>query len=360
LLICGSIGAHEGDMSYYANSNSVTPCFIPELKRELSLSNDLGAFMKIYNIIKKEHPSIIHTHTAKAGALGRLAAIAYNLLHPQKKIKIVHTFHGHVLEGYFNRFKNKIFIIIERILAIFTHRIITLSPSIKRELVFLGIGNENKIEVIPLGFELDGFLRLLPRENTDVNIGIVGRLVPVKNHHLFLRAADLIMRSARDIRLRFKIIGDGELRQELEEYAFNLGIREKVDFLGWKKDIFEVYSGLDIVALTSINEGTPVSLIESMAAAKPIIATDVGGVRDLLGKEIGLSEKTKGSFKVLERGIIVRSGDASDFAAALAFLLQNKELRTDMGAFGREFVKNRFSRARLIKDIESLYIRLLG
>jgi len=360
MLVCGSLSKDEGDMSYYAVQKNIKPIFIPDLKRKINLVSDFAAFKNIFKLIKAERPDIIHTHTAKAGALGRLAGIIYNFFSPQKQIKIVHTFHGHIFEGYFSKFKTKIFILIERLLAIFTHRIITLSESIKRDLVSLGIGNENKIEVIPLGFELDGFLHLLPRENMSVNIGIVGRLVPVKNHRLFLRAAGLVMKTAADIKLRFKIIGNGELRQELEEYAFNLGIRERVDFLGWQKDILEVYSGLDIVALTSVNEGTPVSLIESMASAKPIVATDVGGVRDLLGKEIGLSEKTKGDFKVLERGIIVQSDDVTGFAAALAFLLQNKELRRNMGTLGREFVKDRFSRIRLIKDIENLYILLLG
>lgn len=166
-------------MSYYANAHSVTPHFIPELKRELNLLNDLRAFIKIYELIKKENPDIIHTHTAKAGALGRLAAAIHNLLRPNRKIRIVHTFHGHILEGYFGRIKTRIFILIERLLAIFSDRIITLSGSVKREILSFGIGDENKVEVIPLGFELDNFLRIMPIERAQMNIGIVGRLVPI-------------------------------------------------------------------------------------------------------------------------------------------------------------------------------------
>ena len=179
--------------------------------------------------------------------------------------------------------------------------------------------------------------------------------MPIKNHRLFLNAADLVQRTATGIKLRFKIIGDGELRQDLEECALNLGIRERVDFLGWQKDILEVYSGLDIVALTSVNEGTPVSLIESMASARPIVATDVGGVSDLLGRQMDAPVKADGGFKVLERGIIVPSGDIAGFAAALQYLLQKKDLRINMGLLGREFVRNRFSEIRLINDIENLY-----
>ncbi len=360
LLASGAVSQSEGDMSYYAGSKSVKPYYVAGLKRELDPLRDLRAFICIYNIIRKERPDIIHTHTAKAGALGRLAAIIYNFFTAHKKVKIVHTFHGHILEGYFSKSKTRLFIIIERILAHFSDKVITLSESIKKELISFGIADLNKIEVIPLGFELDEFLHLLPKEATDVNIGIVGRLVPVKNHRLFLDAAGLVIKDNVDIKLRFKIIGDGESRIELEEHAFNLGITERVDFLGWQKNMYEVYSSLDIVALTSINEGTPVSIIESLASGRPIVATDVGGVRDLLGKEMEVSIKAEGDFKVLEQGIMVRCGDVSGFAAALNFLLRNKELRINMGALGREFVKKRFSKARLIEDIEKLYILLLS
>lgn len=363
LLISGSTSKDEGDMFYYAIKKNVKPHFIPELKRELNFFSDIITFRKIYNIIKKEQPDIIHTHTAKAGALGRLAGIIYNLLnfYSNKQIKLIHTFHGHIFKGYFSKFKSKIFILTERFLAFFTHRIITISESVKKELVSFHICKENKIIVIPLGFELDRFLSIPSRnDNSVLNIGIVGRLIPIKNHHLFLEAAARVIRNNPPMKLRFKIIGDGQLRQDLEIYTRILNIGTYVEFSGWQKDLVKVYSDLDVVALTSINEGTPVSLIEAMASARAIVATDVGGVRDLLGAEIDTGIRPKADFEILERGIIVKSGNAFSFANALSWVLQHNELMKDMGVFARDFVKTRFTKERLIKDIENLYNNLLG
>jgi len=359
LLVCGSVSKNEGDMLYYAIEKNIKPYFIPELKRELSFSNDIVTFRKIYNVIKTERPDIIHTHTAKAGALGRLAGIIYNFLHHKKHIKLIHTFHGHIFEGYFSKIKTKIFILIEKLLSHFTNKIITVSESLKEEIVSLCRVNSNKIEIIPLGFELDEFINIAPRDNIILNIGIVGRLVPIKNHHLFLETASKIIADNPGIQMRFKVIGDGELRDDLERYAINLGIRERVEFSGWQRSLVKVYSDLDIVALTSINEGTPVSLIEAMASARAIVATDVGGVKDLLGNEIDIYGKPDADFKVLERGIIVKPQDSNSFAIALAFMLQHNDLRKDMCMRGREFIRTRFSKNRLIKDIENLYDELL-
>lgn len=361
LLIFGSIGKDEGDMLYYAIEKGLKPYFIPELKRELNFFDDIIAFKKIYNIIKTERPGIIHTHTAKAGTLGRLAGIIYNFLSHNKQVLMIHTFHGHIFEGYFNKFISKLFILIEKFLALFTCKIITVSESVKKELISLGITNGNKIEVIPLGFELGGLLNIPYRGNFNIflNIGIVGRLVLIKNHRLFLEAAAKVIKDNPQIKLRFKIIGDGGLRKELEEYARKLDIDTQVDFLGWQRDLVQIYSDLDVVALTSINEGTPVSLIEAMASGRATVATDVGGIRDLLGNETGVSIKPDLGFKVLERGIIVKPQDADSFASALTFIFKNDDLRENIGMRGREFVKNRFSKQRLIKDIENLYNNLL-
>ncbi len=358
LLVCGSADKDEGDMLYYSLERNVKPIFVPELKRELNLFNDMMAFKKIFNIIKTEQPDIIHTHTAKAGTLGRLAGILYNLLNlfSNRRIRLVHTFHGHVFSGYFNKFKTKTFILIERFLAIFTSRIITISESIKKELISLGVSKEDKIKVIHLGLELEKLLNIpLNNEHDSINIGIVGRLVPIKNHRLFLEAAAKVIADNPGLQLRFKIIGDGELKRELEDYSHELSINRQVDFLGWQKDLVNIYSNLDVVALTSINEGTPVSLIEAMASGRAVVATDVGGVKDLLGGPINIDEEPKENFKILERGLLVKPGDCVSFAAALVFILQNNILRKAMGKRGRNFVKDRFTRERLIRDIENLY-----
>ncbi len=362
LLVSGSIGRDEGDMSYYASQKFVKPIFIPQLKREISFRDDIGAFKKIYNIIKIEQPQIIHTHTAKAGTLGRLAGILYNCFNPftDKRVKLVHTFHGHIFEGYFNKFKTQIFILIERFLALFTSKIITVSDSVKDELIASGICNANKIKVIPLGLELEKFFNIPSMNGNRLNIGIVGRLVPIKNHRLFLEAVAKVIADNPQIKFKFEIIGDGQLRQELEAYSRKLNISSQVNFLGWQKDLVKIYSGLDVVALTSINEGTPVSLIEAMASARAIVATDVGGVKDLMGLEIEAGIKPNTNFKVLERGILVNSQDPDSFSAALIFILQNNKLRKDMGMAGRDFVMNRFTDKRLIKDMENLYFDIVN
>jgi len=360
LLACGSLSKDEGDMSYYAEEKNVTPYFIPELKRELNFHNDSIALKKIYQLITRENPDIIHTHTAKAGTLGRTAGIIRNIfLPPGRKIKLIHTFHGHALNGYFNTVKNKIFILIERVLAFFSDRIITVSESVKEELIRLKIAGENKITVIPLGFELEKFLKSSCKNKRDFfHIGIVGRLVPIKNHRLFLEAAAKLIDYAPQVKLRFKIIGDGELKKELLEYSSRLKIDKFVDFLGWSKNLVEVYEDLDILTLTSDNEGTPVSLIEAMACAKPVIATEVGGVADLLGKE--LEKEPDRNFKIRENGISIPTKSPDPLASALIFAIENPQKREEWGINARNFVKDTFTKERLLKDIETLYGKVLN
>ena len=349
LLVCGAISSTEGDMAYYASQKEVRPLYIPQLKRELNPLNDLIAFIKILWVIKKENPDILHTHTAKAGSLGRLAGIAYNFFClRQRKIKLIHTFHGHIFDGYFNKFFTTLFILAEKGLAYFTNKIITVSEEIKRELISLGIAKADKILVIPLGFELEKFLEIVPRDQKEiVNIGIVGRLVPVKNHWLFLKAAQMLRLSlaneAKPYKVKFKIVGDGELKQKLEESSLKLNIADCVEFVGWQKDLVKVYSELDIVCLTSLNEGTPVSLIEAMASGKAVIATNVGGVRDLLGQD---------------RGIVVEPNNTEAFSKALFSLLADVNFRERLGKKASEFVKERFTKHRLLRDIEELYLNI--
>lgn len=360
LLVCGNIGKDEGDMLYYGSDRGVKPILIPELKREPDFFKDIAAIKKIYYIIKTEQPDIIHTHTAKAGALGRMAGLCYNLmkLRKNKPVKLIHTFHGHIFEGYFGKFKASIFILIERFLAIFTLKIITVSNSVKDELLASRICREDKIEVIPLGLELENFLSIPIKDEGALNIGTIGRLVPVKNNRLFLEAAAKVIAGNPGKSFRFKIIGDGELRKDLEEYSNKLGIKSRVDFLGWQRDLAGIYSGLDIVALSSLNEGTPVSLIEAMAAGRAVVATDVGGVKDLLGSETDVGIKSSDDFKVMERGIAVKSGNTAGFAGALSFVAEDNELRKILGARARDFVQTQFTKERLIKDMDSLYAKL--
>lgn len=361
MLVCGRPNKDEGDMGYLAEEKNAKFTLIPELKRELNLFYDTKAFIKILEIIFSQRPNIIHTHTAKAGCLGRMAGILYNVFTPKaKRAKLIHTFHGHVLSGYFGTLKTKTFILIERFLALFSAKILTVSESVKNELVALGICPESKIEVIPLGFELEKFLEVPPSERTQLNIGIVGRLVRIKNHRLFLDAASRMINENWGLQLKFMIIGDGELRQDLQLYSRQLNIEEKIEFLGWQKDLAAIYSDLDIVALTSLNEGTPVSLIEAMASARVVVATDVGGVRDLLGKKADYDGiEPNAGFQLLERGVLVKSQDICSLSSALVLLSQNKGLRQKMGFSSREYVRDRYAKERLIKDMERLYNKML-
>jgi len=345
VLVCGEVSEGEGDMMWLARKKGIEPVIVPELGRELSFINDWRAFWKIYRIICREKPDIVHTHTAKAGTLGRIAGILYRCRVKAKGCKLVHTFHGHVLHSYFGKIKTCFFIWIEKVLAIFTDRIITVSESLKKELVErFRIAPERKFSVVELGFELEELLRLAPKIGSDrVNIGIVGRLTAVKNHKMLFKVGSRLR--AQGLRIKIVVVGDGELRRELEDYIRELDIEEIVEFKGWIKDLNDIYKELDIVALTSLNEGTPVSIIEAMAAARPVVATRVGGVSDIVQ-----NKKT---------GYLVDAGNEEGFTEKLTDLISDSNKRKVFGEHGRELVKDRFSKKRLIKDMERVYKSLL-
>lgn len=365
VLVSGALGKDEGDMSYLAERHDVHPVIIPELMREINWKKDAAALWKIYRQLCRHKPDILHTHTAKAGTLGRTACILYNLRNRillKSRCIIIHTFHGHVLHSYFSRLKTFIFIIIERALAGFTDAIVVISEKQKKDIADrYKIADDKKIHIIPLGFDLasffnceennKGFKKELSIDDEATVIGIIGRLAPIKNHKLFLNTAKRL--SSIDDKLIFVIIGDGECKSELLSYADKLDIKDRVIFAGWKKDIYSVYDGLDIVALTSFNEGTPVSLIEAMASKKPVIATDVGGVGDIFSFKENIAAGN--GFLVGENGVLVKENNIESFSNGLKLLLSSRDIRERMGIKGREFVRERFSIARLVQDIENLY-----
>jgi glycosyltransferase involved in cell wall biosynthesis len=369
MLIAGKISPKEGNMDYLFNDLNKKPVIIPELQREISLRTDMKAFKQIFNILLKEKPDIVHTHTAKAGSSARLAVIVYNLING-KKIRTVHTFHGHVFEGYFSRAKSVFFMCIERLLARFTDVIIAISSTQKRDLAKkFHIAPAKKIDKIELGFDLKPFFKsrelkgkLRQYYGIDKNtllIGIIGRLVPIKNHRLFLQGAKLFLMQNKDIKAKFLIVGDGELREELEAYCNKLGLSGHVMFSGWVKDVPLVYADLDVLALTSENEGTPVSIIEAMASSVPVIATNAGGVLDLLGSPDGVPVSQ--GFVVCERGVFCGKNDSTGFANGLKYLVKaDCRKKQELLLQARSFVKEHFSEERLIRDIESLYLDLMA
>lgn len=359
LLVTGSVPAGEEDMGYFAEEAGVTPLYIPEMSREISL-NDALTVWKLFRLFRRERPDIVHTHTAKAGTVGRVAGFFYRWLTPgtllgrPRQCKFVHTYHGHVFHSYYGRTRTRLFLAIERLLArLVTDRLIAVSPQQGAEIGNdFRVGRQGQIKVIPLGLDLTIFADSQARrarfrqelgvDDETILVGIVGRLTEIKNHQMFLNA---VARLKSDARLRFVIIGDGSLRPALEQQAESLGLAASVIFAGARKDPEYFYPALDIVALTSLNEGTPLTLIEAMANARPIVATAVGGVVDLLGEV---------------RGICVPSGDEKAFAEALEKLAADRGLRKELGARGLQYVERVHSKQRLVEDIRSLYGELIN
>ena len=342
LLVAGSLAPEEADMSSLARDAGVEVCFVPELGRNIRPLDDLIACFKLWRLLRAVRPLIVHTHTAKAGTLGRIAALLAGV--PIR----VHTYHGHVLHGYFGKWKSAVFITIERLLGRFTTQIIAISALQQRELaMYLRIPAE-RIRVIPLGLELEAvragdrkaacaeFRRSVGARDDDYLIGIVGRFVPIKNHSLALEALQEL--APQHERLRLVLVGGGELEGALRAEVSQRRLTDHVIFAGWRDDLAAVYAGCDAIALTSNNEGTPVCLIEALAAGCDVIATEVGGVADVLeGGRLGR---------------MVPAGDASSLANAFAEIVAagRRSQRTP-----GDGVVARYSVARLAADMVNLY-----
>lgn len=363
VLLTGTVPDGEEDMSYFAAENSVAPVFIPEMSRELS-AKDVISLWKIFRQIVREKPDVIHTHTAKAGTIGRVAGFFYRWL-LWKDLKMIHTYHGHVFHSYYGKRKTALFLFIERSLARVTDKIIAISAQQRAEInEEFGVGRAAQFAVVQLGIDLEPFADADAKKNIlrgeigaaadEILVGFVGRLTEIKNIPLLLQAAKIYKETAGSPKLRFVIVGDGHLRESLEREVAELDVADVVLFLGNRNDTDVFYAGLDIVALTSLNEGTPLSLIEAMANGKSFVSTAVGGVVDLLG---AVREENP-NFRVCERGIGVESGDARGLFEGLNYLAKDANLRNELGARGREFVRNNYSKERLTKDIINLYREL--
>jgi len=316
---------------------------VPSLGREISPLDDIRTLRRLIAIAREFRPDIVHTHLAKAGTIGRVAARIAGAR------AVVHTYHGTVFRGYFGLAKSRAFLQIERALSHLTTRIIAITPGQRRELVELGIGDERKVVEIPLGLDLEPFLEPVDRVQARSSLGlppdrpvvaIVARLVPVKNVSLFLRAMASVPSAVA------LIVGDGELRARLEAEAAELGIAGRCRFLGWQSDVHAIYAAADLVTLTSNNEGSPVSIIEAMAAGRPVVSTAVGGVPDVVRDGVD--------------GVLVHSGDTDGLASAINSLLADPSRRDDLGAAARLSVHRRYDASRLISDVTALYEDLVG
>lgn len=375
LLVTGTVPEGEEDMSYFAHEAGVRPLYFPEMSREISLK-DAVTIWKLFRLFQRERPDIVHTHTAKAGTVGRAAGLLYRWLTPgalmgkPRECKFVHTYHGHVFHSYYGRTRTRLFLAIERLLArLITDRLIVIS---NQQSVEIGekfrVGRRGQLKVIPLGLDLRLFEEHASRRATfrqelcipdhTILIGIVGRLTPIKNHRMFLNVVwrmkliDPAFRRQGEV--RFLVIGDGALRQTLEMQSQQLDLEKDVIFVGGRRDPEFFYPALDVVALTSRNEGTPLTLIEAMANARPVVATNVGGVVDLLGDIV-----EDGPYQVRRRGIAVPPNDEDAFAAALSRIIRDRSLRQELGERGLEFVEVNYSKERLFEDIKHLYDELI-
>jgi glycosyltransferase involved in cell wall biosynthesis len=378
VLVTGSVPATEDDMGYFAAAEDVQPIVIPELSRELG-PKDAVVLWKIYRLLCRLQPDVIHTHTAKAGAVGRAAAMMYRWLTPAtligrpRRVRVVHTYHGHIFHSYYGRLKTRVFLAIERALArLATDRLVVISPQQFREIHdTFAVGRAGQYAIVPLGLDLSRFAGAAARrsllrselacEPDDLLVGIVGRLTEVKNHPMFLQVADRYRRQYAEAlgrRVRFVVIGGGQLEPQLRAQALALGLADEVIFLGLRTDPENFYPGLDVLALTSLNEGTPLSILEAMAAERPTISTQVGGVVDLLGSPHG-AEPAAGDYALCQRGITVRSGDVDGFCKGLDRMLRDERLRADFGRRGREFVENGYTKERLVRDVEQVYESLI-
>jgi glycosyltransferase involved in cell wall biosynthesis len=351
-LAAGTLARGEDSMAFVADELGVEVVRIDELGREISPLRDFVATIKLARLIRRDRPQILHTHTAKAGTVGRVAALLAGSRRPPI---VVHTFHGHVLRGYFGPLRSLLFRLLERRLASITTALVAVSPQVRDDLVALGVAPSKRFVIIRLGIELDE--RVAPEQDGRVEsrrylgipsehfvVGWIGRMTAVKRTDDVLIAFKYLRESGVEAMLC--MVGDGPDRPQLEQRAHELGIVRDTLFLGYQEDVAPFYAAFDALVLPSGNEGTPVSVIEALAAGRPVVATRVGGVPDVVrdGKD----------------GFLVEAGATDDLAERLGRLARDPKLGERMGAAGRERVLPRYAVDRLVDDVDRLYRSLLS
>ena len=349
LLVTGSCENNEVDMSLWADQRAMRHVKIPEMKREIRLHLDFIAFLKLLILFLREKPDIVHTRTAKAGCLGRIAAKLAGVP------VVIHTFDGHVFNGYFPKFKTMLILTIERILTrFFTDRLIAISNMQKKELLnFLRIKNPDKIRIVHIGLDFDefkspfsceAFKKELGLSEDDLLVGYVGRLAPIKRVDRLISA--WVKVAERVPKAKFVIVGDGELRNECEDMVKLMCIEKKVFFLGVRQDMEKIYPGVDMLAMSSDNEGTPAVLIEALSYGTPVVSTNVGGIPDVITNGVS--------------GLLTDANGASELADSIVRMLNDEEMRKRMGKKGNEEVRRKFSLENLVENLDGIYINELA
>ena len=358
-ILLGPALPDEATANHLLDSLELDYTILPEMKRSVNPFQDFKSILKVRKIIKEFKPDIVHTHTAKAGAVGRLAAWSCGVP------IIIHTFHGHVFHSYFSKPVSWAVKMFERFLASLSTVIVTISDVQKEEIgTIYKIAKLKKIQVVPLGLDLDKFainavenrVRFRSQyglKDDESGMALIGRFAPVKNHGLLFDAIKWIKDQEPFFfkKMIFFLVGDGDLKSSFQEKLHGYGIpfSEKsrtftgggVVFTSWIIRVDEVMTGFDAIVLTSHNEGTPLSLIESQAAGVPVISTRVGGVENVVQ-----NNKT---------GIIVPAGNMELLAQAMIRLVQNPDERKNMGAAGKEWAQSKYSFRRLVSDMRILY-----
>jgi glycosyltransferase involved in cell wall biosynthesis len=351
-LVAGSLARGESSMSFVAEELGVEVYPLPQLSREISPVYDTLSVLRLVGLIKRTRPHILHTHTAKAGAVGRLAAALAGDARPPI---IVHTFHGHVLRGYFNPVLSRVFRVLERVLAAETTRLVAVGPQVRDDLVALGVAPSEKFTVIRLGIDLETRVSGADERRAELRrlfgvpadafvVGWIGRMTAIKRVPDVLVAFRNLLNRGVDARLC--LVGDGPDRERVERTAHDLGISRSTLFIGYQRDVAPYYAFFDALLLPSANEGTPVVAIEALASERPVVATRVGGVPDVI---------TDGA-----DGYLVAVGEVQAMANRLAELAADRELRRRLGETGHASVVERYRIERLIDDVDALYRELLS
>lgn len=360
LLVGGLKEESEASSDFILEQNGIKPIIIPEMRRSINPLNDMAAYRQIKHLIKDFKPHIVHTHAAKAGALGRMAAFACDVP------ITLHTFHGHVFHSYFGNIQTLAYKNIERYLAKRTTALVTLSEKQKHELADIyKIAPAEKFHIVPLGFDLERFWTNQPEKrkqfrdkykiaDTEIAIGIIGRLVPVKNHTLFLKAFNEAKTKTKN-RIKGIIVGDGELKTSLMQFCQDMGLaytygdninpQADIVFTSWVKEADIATAGVDIIALSSSNEGTPVSLIEAQAAGRPIVSTQTGGIENVVIPGV--------------TALLSPVNDIDLFTKNLLKIIDNENIRLSLSEKGKDFVLKHFDYTVLAMNMKRLYIELL-